>query len=82
MGESGSLAPGEDGLARKYGRTPAQIILRWDIQLGVVTIPKSVHRERIKENARVFDFALEREDMEKITPLDTGGRIGPHPITF
>jgi diketogulonate reductase-like aldo/keto reductase len=66
-------------LAAKYGKTPAQIILRWDIQLGVVTIPKSVHRERILENSRVFDFVLEPADIARITALDAGARIGPHP---
>jgi diketogulonate reductase-like aldo/keto reductase len=66
-------------LAKKYGRTPAQIILRWDIQLGVVTIPKSVHKERILENTRVFDFTLEKPDMDRLTALDTDSRIGPHP---
>jgi diketogulonate reductase-like aldo/keto reductase len=69
-------------LAAKYGRTPAQIILRWDLQMGVVTIPKSVHRERIEENSRLFDFALATEDVEKLTALDTGSRIGPNPDTI
>jgi methylglyoxal/glyoxal reductase len=69
-------------LARKYAKTPAQIILRWDIQLGVVTIPKSVHRERILENCRVFDFTLEGADMDSITALDEDKRIGPHPDTI
>jgi diketogulonate reductase-like aldo/keto reductase len=69
-------------LARKYGRTPAQIILRWDFQLGVVTIPKSVHRERIAENSRIFDFELEAADVEKLSALDEGARIGPNPDTI
>ena len=66
-------------IARKYGRTPAQVILRWDIELGVVAIPKSVHRERILENSGIFDFKLARDDVAKITALDTGTRLGPHP---
>src|SRR5208283_669466 len=66
-------------IARKHGRTSAQVVLRWDLQLGVVTIPKSVHRERILENSRVFDFQLEQADVEKITALDAEARIGPHP---
>ena len=66
-------------LSRKYGKTPAQIVLRWDIDLGVVTIPKSVHRERILENSLVFDFELAHEDIARISGLDTGTRIGPHP---
>ena len=69
-------------LAAKYGRTPAQIILRWDLQMGVVTIPKSVHRERIEENSRVFDFTLAPADVEKLTALDEGARIGPNPDTI
>jgi methylglyoxal/glyoxal reductase len=72
------------GVAQKHGRTKAQVVLRWDLQLGVVTIPKSVHRERILENSRVFDFELDADDMSRITGLDTGTRIGPNPdmITF
>ena len=66
-------------IARRYGRTPAQVILRWDLQLGVVTIPKSVHRERILENSKVFDFELAHDDVSRITALDTGTRIGPNP---
>jgi diketogulonate reductase-like aldo/keto reductase len=66
-------------LARKYGKTPAQIVLRWDLELGVVTIPKSVHRERILENSQVFDFELAHDDVARISALDAGTRIGPHP---
>jgi methylglyoxal/glyoxal reductase len=66
-------------VARKYGKTPAQVVLRWDIELGVVTIPKSVHRDRILENSKVFDFELAHEDVVRISSLDTGTRIGPHP---
>ncbi len=68
-------------LARAYERTPAQVVLRWEIQMGVVTIPKSVHRERIEENSRIFDFELSTEDVAKITGLDSGERIGPNPDT-
>ena len=70
------------GIARKHGRTPAQVVLRWDLQLGVVTIPKSVHRERILENSRLFDFQLDADDMARITGLDAGARIGPNPDTI
>jgi methylglyoxal/glyoxal reductase len=66
-------------MAHRYGKTPAQVVLRWDIELGVVTIPKSVHRERILENSQVFDFELAHEDVQRISALDTGSRIGPHP---
>ncbi|WP_167619494.1 aldo/keto reductase [Maribellus sediminis] len=66
-------------LAAKYGKTPVQITLRWDIQKGVVTIPKSVTPERIIANANIFDFELSPEDMAKIDSLDKNGRIGGHP---
>lgn len=69
-------------LANKYQRTPAQIVIRWDLQKGVVTIPKSVHRERIFENAAVFDFELSKEDIETIDSLDREERTGAHPDNF
>ena len=59
-------------IARKHGKTPAQVILRWNVQQGVIVIPKSVHRERMEENLAIWDFALDTEDIEKITALDTG----------
>jgi methylglyoxal/glyoxal reductase len=66
-------------LAAKYGKTPVQIVLRWDIQKGVVTIPKSVKPERIISNADIFDFELSDEDMAKIDRLDKNRRLGFHP---
>jgi methylglyoxal/glyoxal reductase len=66
-------------LAAKYGKAPVQIVLRWDIQKGVVTIPKSVTPERIISNADIFDFELSEEDMAKIDRLDKNQRIGAHP---
>ena len=69
-------------IARKHERTNAQVILRWDLQLGVVTIPKSIHRERILENSRVFDFQLDPDDMARLLALDEGSRIGPNPDTI
>jgi methylglyoxal/glyoxal reductase len=71
-------------IARAQGRTPAQVLLRWDLQHGVVTIPKSVHRERIAENAALFDFELTPAEVAAIDGLDTGTRMGPDPdhITF
>ncbi len=55
----------------RYGKTPAQVILRWHLQRGIVVIPKSVHRERMEENLNVFDFTLSDEDMADIRSLDT-----------
>ncbi|MEU7742379.1 aldo/keto reductase [Nonomuraea sp. NPDC049158] len=70
-------------LSEKHGKTPAQIVLRWHIQLGNVTIPKSVTPARIKENSEVFDFVLDTEDMAAIGALTKqDGRIGPDPETF
>lgn len=66
-------------LAEKYGKTPAQIVLRWHIELGNVTIPKSVTPSRIKENIEVFDFELAQDDVKAITALETGVRVGPNP---
>lgn len=70
-------------LAQKYQKTIAQIALRWQIQRGVVVIPKSITPSRIKENSEIFDFTLSNEDMELINSLE-GDRIGPDPdkITF
>lgn len=56
----------------RHGKSIAQIVLRWLIQRGVVCIPKSVHKERIRQNFSVFDFELDTEDMERIAALDTG----------
>ncbi|MBY0064345.1 aldo/keto reductase [Priestia aryabhattai] len=60
------------GIGEKYGKTVAQVILRWHIQRGVVTIPKSVHKERIAENFNIWDFNLSDEDMATITAMDSG----------
>ncbi len=57
-------------IAEKHGKTPAQIILRWNVQQGVIVIPKSVHRERMRENLNIWDFALDKADMEQIAGLD------------
>jgi len=59
-------------IAEKYGKTVAQVILRWLTQKGIVAIPKTVRRERMKENISIFDFELTQEDMEKIATLDEG----------
>jgi diketogulonate reductase-like aldo/keto reductase len=69
-------------LAVKYGKNPGQIVLRWDLQHGVVTIPKSVHRERIIDNAGIFGFTLAEEDMALLDGLDIGKRFGADPDHF
>jgi len=69
-------------IAERHGRTPAQVVLRWHLQLGNVVIPKSVTPERIRQNIEVFDFALSDEDIDAITALDRGMRTGPDPDTF
>ncbi|MCR2823669.1 aldo/keto reductase [Lederbergia panacisoli] len=71
-------------LAEKHEKTPAQIILRWDLQNEVVTIPKSVHKERIHENANIFDFTLSEDDMKVIDQLNKNHRFGSDPdkVTF
>ncbi len=69
-------------LAAKYGREPAQVILRWHVQNGVLVIPKSSNPERIRANAQVFDFTLDEDDMAALAELDRGERIGPDPDHF
>lgn len=69
-------------LADKYGKTVAQIVLRWDLQQGVVTIPKSVNAKRIAENAGFFDFTLSEEDVKAIEALNRNHRFGPDPDNF
>lgn len=69
-------------LAAKYGRTVAQIVLRWNIEMGVVTIPKTVNEQRMKSNLEIFDFALDAADVELITSLDKGARVGADPDNF
>jgi 2,5-diketo-D-gluconate reductase A len=66
-------------LADRHGKTAAQVVLRWHLQLGNVAIPKSVTPRRIEENLDVFDFELTAEDIGEIAALETGERIGPDP---
>ncbi|EEL20266.1 YtbE (Aldo/keto reductase YtbE) [Bacillus cereus Rock1-3] len=69
-------------IADKHGKTTAQVILRWDLQNGVITIPKSTKEHRIIANADVFNFELTKEDMEKIDALNQNHRVGPDPDNF
>ena len=66
-------------IAQKYNKSVAQVILRWDLQNEVVTIPKSIKEHRIIENAEVFDFELSQEDMDRIDGLNQDSRAGSHP---
>ena len=59
-------------IGEKYGKTPAQVALRWNVQRGVVVIPKSTHRERMEQNFNIWDFSLTDEDMAEIAKLDIG----------
>ncbi|WP_327299194.1 MULTISPECIES: aldo/keto reductase [unclassified Streptomyces] len=70
------------GIARRIGRTPAQVTLRWHIQRNDIVFPKSVTPSRVKENFALFDFELSEADMAAITGLDRGERTGPDPDTF
>jgi methylglyoxal/glyoxal reductase len=69
-------------IAKKYGKTPIQVTLRWDLQKGVVTIPKSIRRERILSNADIFDFELTENEVNAIDNLDRNSRIGADPDNF
>jgi len=69
-------------LSEKYGKTPAQIVIRWDLDHHVITIPKSVHKDRIEENADIFDFELSKEDIAFLDSLDKHHRYGPDPNDF
>ncbi|ENA3448757.1 2,5-didehydrogluconate reductase DkgA [Yersinia enterocolitica] len=85
------LAQGGDGvfdqvvirqLAQKYSKTPAQIVIRWHLDSGLIVIPKSVTPARIRENFEVFDFKLHKDELTAISKLDSGKRLGPDPETF
>lgn len=69
-------------IAEKHGKTTAQVILRWDLQNGIITIPKSTKEHRIIANADVFNFELTKEDMETIDALNENHRVGPDPNNF
>jgi 2,5-diketo-D-gluconate reductase A len=84
IGKGGDLLRDERlvSLGEKYGRSPAQIVLRWHIQLDDIVFPKSVTPSRIRENIDVFDFELSADDMVTIGELEAGTRLGPDPDTF
>ena len=84
LGQGGALAGATvAGIAAKHGRTPAQAVLRWHLDLGLMVIPKSSTPARIAENIDVFDFALDEADHAALAALDRrDGRIGPDPATF
>jgi 2,5-diketo-D-gluconate reductase A len=74
--------PTIDDIARRYGKTPAQVVLRWHIERGNIIFPKSVSAARIRENADIFDFELAPDDVEAISALNRNQRTGPDPDTF
>ncbi len=69
-------------LAKKYGKSEAQIVLRWNLQKDIITIPKSIHKERIEENANIFDFELSPDDIRQMDALNRNKHFGAHPDTF
>jgi len=78
-GHLGEIAPALLPIAEKHGKTPAQIVLRWHLDRGVVVIPKSVHENRIVENAGIFDFSLDEADIAAIAALEDGSHYLPDP---
>jgi 2,5-diketo-D-gluconate reductase A len=81
LGQGGELLgdPVVTEIAERHGRSPAQVVLRWHLQIGNVVIPKSVTPSRIAQNIAVFDFELSDTDVAALSTLDRDGRIGPHP---
>lgn len=69
-------------IGEKYGKSVAQVLLRWDLQSGIVTIPKSIKQERIVQNADIFDFELSPEDMKQIDDMNQNQRFGADPDNF
>jgi diketogulonate reductase-like aldo/keto reductase len=81
LGQGGDLLKNDAlvAIGKKHGKTPAQVVIRWHVQLGHMVIPKSVTPERIKANIAIFDFELSADEMKAIDGLDAGNRMGPHP---
>jgi len=81
LGQGGELLKNDAlvAIGKKHGKTPAQVVIRWHVQLGHMVIPKSVTPERIKANIDVFGFELSADEMKAIDGLDAGHRMGPHP---
>ena len=69
-------------LAKKYSKTPAQVVLRWNMQRNIVVLPKSIHKDRIISNYDVFDFTLSDEDMKLINALNKDAKVGSDPDNF
>lgn len=69
-------------IAAQYGKSVAQLLIRWHLQRGVIVLPKSVHQRYIEQNAQVFDFAISEADMERISALNQDQRVGPDPDDF
>lgn len=83
LGHGGLIADETlSAIGKKYGKSAAQVMIRWDLQRGIITIPKSVHRERIVQNADVFDFALSDADMAAISAMNRDERTGADPESF
>ncbi|MBB2772633.1 MULTISPECIES: aldo/keto reductase [Mycolicibacterium] len=83
LGQGSLLAhPTVTGVAESHGKTAAQALIRWHMQLGNIVIPKSVNPQRIESNFDVFDFELSEQDMASISSLEDGSRLGPDPKTF
>jgi 2,5-diketo-D-gluconate reductase A len=84
LGQGGPLLREETigAIAERHGKTPAQAVLRWHLQLGYIVFPKSVTPERIRENFDLFDFELSSDEVDEINGLERGRRLGPDPSTF
>lgn len=83
-GQGGNLLsdPVIGKIAAAHKKTPAQVVIRWDLQLGIITIPKSIHKDRIEQNRDVYDFELSQAEVAAISKLNKDRRNGPDPDTF